>query len=327
MKKQRILSGIQPTGRLHLGNLFGAVLNWRQLQDVYESYFFIADLHALTTSYDDSKGLAGDVFHIMVDLMSAGLDPDRCTIFRQSAVPEHSELHLMLSMITPLPWLERVPTYKAKIKEMKEKDLGTYGFLGYPVLQAADILMYKADYVPVGRDQLPHLELTRAIARRFNFFYGDVFPEPKELLTEFPVLLGTDGRKMSKSYGNAIAISDTAEVIGKKVASMFTDPARVRRTDKGHPGKCPVFSYHKIFDQAKTAEIEAACKKAEIGCVDCKKMISKSLIQYLAPIHSKRSELESKPDFVYDAMVQGASKASVVAKETLTQVKKAIGLI
>lgn len=199
MKKQRILSGIQPTGRLHLGNLLGAVLNWTKLQHEFESYFFIADIHALTTAYDESKGLADDVFHIAVDLLSSGIDPEQCTLFRQSAVPEHSELHLLFSMITPLPWLERVPTYKSKIDELKDKDLGTYGFLGYPVLQAADILIYKADYVPVGKDQLPHLELTREIARRFNHFYGEVFPLPKEKLTEFPVLPGTDGRKDRKS--------------------------------------------------------------------------------------------------------------------------------
>ena len=229
--KKRVLSGIQPTGKLHLGNLIGAIENWVKLQEKHDCYFFIADLHALTSTYDDIKSLKSDIQGIAIDLLAAGLDPSKCVIFKQSDLPEHAELHLLLSMIIPLPWLERVPTYKSKINELKGKDLGTYGFLGYPVLQAADILIYKADYVPVGQDQLPHLELTREIARRFNHFYGDVFPEPKDMLTEFPVLPGTDGRKMSKSYGNTIAISDPAEVIRQKVSMMVTDPARVKKDD------------------------------------------------------------------------------------------------
>ncbi|HVN67316.1 MAG TPA: tryptophan--tRNA ligase, partial [Candidatus Sulfotelmatobacter sp.] len=228
MNKKRVLSGIQPTGRLHLGNLIGAVENWVKLQDQAECFFFIADYHALTSAYAETKDLKDNIKQVAIDLLSAGIEPEKAVIFKQSDVPEHAELHLLLSMITPLPWLERIPTYKSKIEDMKEKDLGTYGFLGYPVLQAADILVYKADLVPVGEDQLPHLELTREIARRFNFLYQEIFPEPKDALTRFPVLPGTDGRKMSKSYQNTIAMSDTPEAIRKKVGVMVTDPARIK---------------------------------------------------------------------------------------------------
>jgi tryptophanyl-tRNA synthetase len=324
--KKRILSGIQPTGRLHLGNLIGAVENWVELQEKHDCYFFIADYHALTTAYADTKGLKEDIGQLAVDLLSAGIDPEKCVLFRQSDVPEHAELHLLLSMITPLPWLERVPTYKGKIEELKEKDLGTYGFLGYPVLQAADILIYKATLVPVGEDQLPHLELTREIARRFNFLYKEVFPEPKDALTEFPVLPGTDGRKMSKSYQNTIAISDPPETIRKKVSLMVTDPARVKREDKGHPDICPVHAYYRVFAKGRKDIVASECREAKRGCVECKKELAQVLVDYLKPIHDKRKELEKHPDQLEKILIKGAEKAKKVASQTLLEAKRAVGL-
>lgn len=321
-----MLSGIQPTGRLHLGNLIGAVENWVKLQGHYECYFFIADFHALTTAYAETENLRDDIRQVAIDLLSAGLDPEKCVIFRQSDVPEHAELHLIFSMITPLPWLERVPTYKSKIEELKEKDLGTYGFLGYPVLQAADILIYKANMVPVGEDQLPHLELTREIARRFNFLYKEVFPEPKDALTEFPVLPGTDGRKMSKSYQNTIAISDPPEVIKKKVSIMLTDPARVKKEDKGHPEICPVYAYYKVFARDRIDTVASECREAKRGCVECKKELAQILVDYLAPIHAKRNKFEKDPELLEKILAEGAKKARRVASQTLLEAKKAIGL-
>jgi len=327
MEKKRVLSGIQPTGLLHLGNLIGAIENWVRLQDKYECYFFIADIHALTTVYDNIGRLPEDIKQITIDLLSAGIDPDKCVFFKQSDLPEHSELHLLFSMITPLPWLERVPTYKSKIEEMKEKDLGTYGFLGYPVLQAADILIYKANLVPVGQDQLPHIEFTREIARRFNNFYGNVFPEPDGLLTEFPVLPGTDGRKMSKSYGNTIAISDQPETISKKVSIMVTDPARVKREDKGHPEVCTVYEYYKVFAKNRADNVAVECREAQRGCVACKKELAEVLVGYLAPIHARRREFEQVPDKVAQILSAGAEKARLVAARTLTEAKHAMGIV
>ncbi len=322
----RILSGIQPSGRLHLGNLIGALQNWVKLQEKYESFFFIADLHALTTGYMNTRELKENIFQLAVDMVSSGLDPKRCTIFVQSDVPEHCELHLMLSMITPLSWLERVPTYKSKIEELKEIDLGTYGFLGYPVLQAADILIYKADLVPVGQDQLPHLELTREIARRFNNLYGDLFPIPKDLLTKVPVMPGLDGRKMSKSYGNIIAISDAPEVIEKKIISMITDPARIKKNDPGHPEICSVFAYHKIYSPAKFAETEKLCRSGSIGCTECKKSLSGAVIDSLKDIRKKRLELESDRSIIEKMLSDGAKKASAVARQTMSEAKKLMGI-
>lgn len=326
MAQKRVLSGIQPSGKLHLGNLIGALENWVKLQDQYECYFFIADLHALTTGYDNIKLLPDYIKDVAVDLIAVGLDPEKCVIFKQSDVPEHSELHLLFSMITPLSWLERVPTYKSKIDDMKGKDLGTYGFLGYPVLQAADILIYKADFVPVGEDQLPHIELTREIARRFNFFFGNVFSEPKDLLTQFPTLPGLDGRKMSKSYGNTIAISDTPEEIKKKVNAMITDPARIKRDDKGHPDVCAVFSYHKIFNKDKVAVIEKECKEAARGCVACKAEFLTHLQEYLRPIQERRAKILENPEKLDKILSEGAVKARKIAGKILSDAKKAMGL-
>jgi len=327
MKKKRALSGIQPSGKLHLGNLIGALSNWVKLQDDYECYFFIADLHALTTGYADTDKLKENILDVAIDMLSAGLDPERSKLFIQSDIPEHSELHLMFSMITPLSWLERIPTYKGQIEELKEKDLGTYGFLGYPVLQAADILIYKADVVPVGQDQLPHLELTREIARRFNNFYGEIFPLPRDLLTKVPVLPGLDGRKMSKSYGNTIAISDPPKVIAKKISEAVTDPARVKKDDKGHPDICTIFSYHKIFNDAQVKQIYADCTSAKIGCVECKKMIAAKLSDHLAPIYEKRKSLENKKDYVRQVFAEGAKKAQALARQTLQEAKSAMGIM
>ena len=326
MKKKRALSGIQPSGKLHLGNLVGALSNWVGLQDKYDCFYFIADLHALTTGYAETARLKENILDVAMDMLSAGLDPEKATLFIQSDIPEHSELHLLFSMITPLSWLERVPTYKAQIEELKEKDLGTYGFLGYPVLQAADILIYKADVVPVGQDQLPHLELTREIARRFNYFYKEVFPPPKDLLTEAPVLPGLDGRKMSKSYGNTIGISDSPETVLKKINTAITDPARVKREDKGHPDVCTIFAYHKIFNGPEAKQISIDCSKAKIGCVECKRLIAKRLNEYLAPIYEKRRMLEKRKDYVREVFIEGGKKAQVMARQTLSEAKKAMGI-
>jgi tryptophanyl-tRNA synthetase len=326
MVKKRVLSGIQPTGRLHLGNLIGAVENWVEMQAGHDCYFFIADYHALTTAYAETKDLKENIRQVAIDLLSAGIAPEKAVIFKQSDVPEHAELHLLFSMITPLPWLTRVPTYKSKIEELKETDLGTYGFLGYPVLQAADILIYKADLVPVGEDQLPHLELTREIARRFNFLYKEIFPEPKGALTKFPVLPGTDGRKMSKSYQNTIAIADPPEIIRKKVGVMVTDPARVKRDDPGHPDICPAYQFYKVFARERTETVAQECRTAKRGCVECKKELAEVLIDYLAPIHQARKELENDPAILENVLKNGAQRARQTAGATLLEAKQAIGL-
>ncbi|HTY12759.1 MAG TPA: tryptophan--tRNA ligase [Candidatus Omnitrophota bacterium] len=325
--QKTVVSGIQPSGKLHLGNLIGALENWVSLQDKYHCYFFIADLHSLTTGYDNIKKMKEDLNDLAIDLLAVGLDPAKCVIFKQSDVPEHCELHLLFSMITPLPWLERVPTYKSKIEEIKGKDLGTYGFLGYPVLQAADILIYKADFVPVGEDQLPHIELTREIARRFNHFYGDVFPLPKDLMTAVPVMPGLDGRKMSKSYNNTIALADSPETIKKKVNLMVTDPARIKKDDKGHPDVCTVFAYHKIFNKPEVDKIRRECQAGERGCVECKKAFLNDLLDYLAPIQKRRAELMDKPKLLDDILRNGMSEAKRIASVTLNEAKSAMGVL
>ena len=320
-----ILSGMRPTGNLHLGNYFGALENWSKLQEEYKCFFFVADWHALTTGYSETEDIKKYEREAVIDFIASGIDPNKSNIFLQSDVKEHAELHLLFSMITPLSWLLRCPTYKDLISNMKDKDLATYGFLGYPCLQAADILMYKAYGVPVGEDQLPHLELTREIGRRFNHIYGkEVFPEPVGLLTESKVLPGLDGRKMSKSYNNTIALSDSPEVVSKKVMSMVTDPSRIKKTDPGHPNICSVFAYHKIFNKAETPEIEVACKAGEIGCVQCKRNLNCKMAETLTPIYDTRVELENRDGYINDVLEAGAKAASEKAKITMNEVREAM---
>lgn len=325
--KKRIVSGMRPTGKMHLGHLHGALNNWKSLQKEYECFYFIADWHALTTEYADSGIIRESTMDILIDWMSIGLDPDVCTFFIQSHIPEHAELQLVFSMITPLPWLERTPTYRELLKELSQKDLHTYGFLGYPVLQAADILMYKANGVPVGEDQAPHVELTREIARRFNHLYTEVFPEPETLLAPTSKILGTDRRKMSKSYDNALFLTDTNEEIRVKVGSMITDPQRARRTDPGRPEVCNVFSFHEIYTPSETVkQIDKDCRSAGIGCVECKQIMAENLCAALEPIRAKRSELESDIDRVHRIVEKGNTRARSIAKETMITVKEAIGM-
>lgn len=325
VKKKRILSGMRPTGKLHLGNLHGALLNWVNMQDDYDCFFFIADWHALTSDYENTGSINAYVREMMIDWVSAGLTPEKSTLFVQSLVPEHAELFLYLSMITPVPWLERNPTYKDQIVQIRNKDLSTFGFLGYPVLQAADIIMYKANGVPVGIDQVPHVEITREIARRFNNFYGNVFPEPEVVLTKTSKILGLDRRKMSKSYDNAIYLSDTEKEISTKVSQMITDPARKRKSDPGDPGICNVFEFHKIYSKKEEWEpIDDQCRNAEIGCVQCKKLMAKNLIEAMKPLQEKQNYYKSKPELVEDMIFSGSQKARTVAKETMDQVKSAM---
>jgi tryptophanyl-tRNA synthetase len=326
-RRGRVLSGARPTGKIHIGHLVGALNNWIELQKKYECYFFIADWHALTTNYADTSELQNHILDNMKDYLAVGLDPAKAVLFQQSRVLEHAELHVLLSLITPLGWLERVPTYKEQRENIQDKDLGTYGFLGYPVLQSADILIYKADYVPVGEDQVSHLELTREICRRFNNYYGPVFPEPQPLLTPTPRLPGTDGRKMSKSYGNAIYLSDPEPVVREKVSNMITDPARKRRSDPGNPDICPVFAYHKLCSPKETVGmVNVECRRAGIGCVDDKKLMANNLVQFLAPFQERRAPYDKNPTAVWDVLEQGSKRASVTAEETMDGVRSAMNL-
>jgi len=348
--KKRVLSGMRPTGKLHLGNYVGALDNWVRMQDTYDCFFFIADWHALTTDYADTSRIKQNSLEVMLDWLAAGLDPARCTMFIQSHVPQHAELHLLFSMVTPLGWLERVPTYKEQRENIQEKDLGTYGFLGYPVLQAADILMYRGDFVPVGEDQVPHVELTREIARRFNMFYGrpianpfyepaapfgvtdplsaplkGVFPEPQPLLTPSPKLPGTDGRKMSKSYGNTVLLTDPEAVVRQKLKTMVTDPKRVRRTDPGDPDLCAVGDLHKLFsDQAALAKVNEGCRSAGIGCIECKGWAADALVQILNPMQERRKKYEDNPRLAWDILEEGSKRASKVADTTMQDVREAM---
>lgn len=325
MSKQRVLSGMRPTGKLHLGNYLGALKNWKEMQENYECFFFVADWHALTTEYASSSDIRAYIHEMLIDWLAVGIDPDKATIFVQSMVPDHAVLHVLLSMITPLPWLERCPTYKEQQQQLTEKDLTTFGFLGYPVLQAADILIYKAHKVPVGIDQVPHLELTREIGRRFNHLYGEVFPEPQAILTEVPKLPGTDGRKMSKSYDNCIYLSDSGEVIRNKVRNMMTDPQRKKRQDPGDPEVCPVFAYHKIFTGKEDVErIAHECRTAGIGCVDCKKILIEKMLLMLAPIHETRAALARDKKHIRDVVERGTESAGKIASETMAQVREAM---
>jgi tryptophanyl-tRNA synthetase len=398
-KRKRVLSGMRPTGRLHLGHYFGALSNWLKLQEEYDCFFFVADWHALTTHYEDTSSIAESTLQVATDWLSVGLDPAKSTLFVQSGVLEHAELHVLLSMITPLSWLERVPTYKEQIENLKDRDLGTYGFLGYPLLQAADIVIYDADLVPVGEDQVPHVELTREVVRKFDAHFGfeirpqlfsaDNVPalrailakfgleplvsgdaaasddtrtkirevlsrdareggvanflekvgpknrklfaietalhEPGPLLTETPRLPGTDGRRMAKSYGNAIWLSDPPDEIRKKVQNMMTDPQRVRRTDPGRPEVCPVFAYHKLFSSPDVISwSEQGCRSAGIGCVDCKKAMAENLVKWIEPIQERRKHFEARPQEVWDILDAGSKKAHVAARRTMKRVRNAI---
>ena len=323
--KKRILSGMRPTGPLHLGNLLGALANWVNMQDDYDCFFFIADWHALTSDYENTDLISEYSHEMMIDWLSAGLTPEKSTLFVQSRVKEHAELYLLLSMITPVPWLERNPTYKDQIVQLSNKDLSTFGFLGYPVLQASDIIMYKPSGVPVGIDQVPHVEITREIARRFNFIYRNVFPEPEAILTETPKILGTDRRKMSKSYDNAIYLSDGPDEIAAKVSRMITDPQRARRSDPGDPDVCNVFSFHKLYTDSMTVkEIDQQCRSAEIGCVECKKIMAKNLIQAFEPIRERRQYYENRPDLVKEIMQEGSDRARRIAEKTMADVRSAM---
>lgn len=324
MKKGTILSGMRPTGALHLGNYFGALENWVKLQDEYECYFMVADWHALTTGYEDTSEFKKNIYDLVIDWLSAGLDPKKSTMFLQSDVKEHAELHLLLSMCTPLSWLLRCPTYKDQLSQMKDKNITTYGFLGYPNLMASDILVYKGNVVPVGEDQLPHLELTREMCRRFNFLYGEVFPEPQPKMTKAKVLPGLDGRKMSKSYGNTIALSDSPDDIRKKVMTMITDPARIRKDDPGHPEVCAVYAFHKVFNEAEVPEIEEQCSGGKIGCVQCKRNLANKMVEYMTPIYERRQEFLKKPEIVKEILSAGAENARKVAGKTMEDVRKAM---
>jgi tryptophanyl-tRNA synthetase len=325
IEKKRIVSGMRPTGPLHLGNLHGALLNWVKMQNDYDCFYFIADWHALTSDYEDTRLISTYIRGMMIDWLSAGLSPDKSTLFIQSHVKEHSELFLLLSMITPVPWLERNPTYKDQMAQITNKDLSTFGFLGYPVLQAADIIMYKAFGVPVGVDQVPHVEITREIARRFNMLYGDIFPEPQAILTQTPKILGIDRRKMSKSYNNAIFLSDDPVSIQKTVAQMITDPQRARRSDPGNPEVCNVYEFHKIYTDQKTVKnIHTQCRSAEIGCVECKKIMAKYLADALAPIREKKAFYEAHPHLVDDIISDGCARARKIAKKTMEEVRVAV---
>jgi tryptophanyl-tRNA synthetase len=325
--KKRILSGMRPTGKLHLGHLVGALDNWVKLQDEYECFFMIADWHALMSEYANPKGLKDNLIDNALDWLACGISPEKSTIFVQSQVKEHLELYMVFSIITPIGWLQRCPTYKEQLQELTNRDLSTHGFLGYPALQAADILLYKARAVPVGEDQLPHLELTREIGRRFNSLYKkDVFPEAEALLTKSPRLLGLDGRKMSKSYANYIALSEEPQIISKKIQNMFTDPLRIRLTDPGHPQKCNVHSYYAVFAPQRKKEIDELCRKAKIGCTECKKELAGILIKILEPIQEKRNRLLKDKKQIFDILEQGRKKAAAIAQETMSEVKDLLNL-
>jgi tryptophanyl-tRNA synthetase len=325
--RKRVLSGMRSTGRLHLGNYVGALQNWVRMQDEYECFFMVADWHALTTDYADTSKIKENSLEVVLDWLAAGIDPEKSVVFIQSHVPAHAELHLLFSMITPLGWLERVPTYKEQRDNIKDKDLGTYGFLGYPVLQAADILVYKGNAVPVGEDQVAHVELTREIARRFNGFYGEVLPEPQALLTPAAKLPGTDGRKMSKSYGNTVMLTDPEPVVRQKLKTMVTDPARVRRSDPGNPDVCPVGDLHKIFSSKETlAKVNEGCRSAGIGCIECKGWAADALVQLLNPMQERRRKFEENPRLAWDILESGTERARKTAGETMEDVRAAMGM-
>ncbi len=325
-RKKTVLSGVRPTGSAHLGNYAGAMRNWVRLQDDFNCFYSIVTWHALSSEYQNSKVIKGFTFEVAVDLLSIGLDPAKCVIFVQSEVKEHAELHLLLSMITPLPWVERVPTFKDMQKELADRDINTYGYLGYPVLQAADILIYRAEIVPVGEDQVAHLELTREICRRFNRLFGEVFPEPQQMLTETPWLAGTDGRKMSKSFDNAIYLNDSPELIREKITPMVTDTRRKRRSDPGEPDDCPVFTLHRAFvEKERREELAGECRRAGIGCLECKSVVIESLDRILTPYWEKRAFYEKNPARVWEILDEGNARARRAAQKTMEAVRAAVG--
>lgn len=325
-KKKVVLSGMRPTGPLHLGHLAGPLRNWIKMQNEYRCFYTIVTWHALSSEYQNSKVIKEYTLELAVDWMSIGLDPNKSVLFVQSEVKEHAELHLVLSMVTPLPWLERVPTFKEMQRENPDKELNTYGFLGYPMLQAADILIYKADVVPVGEDQVYHLEFSREVARRFNRLYGKTFPEPQTLLSEVPRLAGIDGRKMSKSYGNAIFLQDRPQTMRQKIETMMTDARRKRRTDPGEPEDCPAFTLHKAFvSQEKREELARGCRTAGIGCLECKNVVIERLDEILSPYREKRKNFEKKPRLVWDILEEGNRRARDAAQKTMEEVRARLG--
>ena len=327
MGKKRVLSGMRPTGKLHLGHLHGTLSNWVKLQNEYDCFFFVADWHALTSEYENTGVIKDSIQDMVIDWLSAGINPDKSTLFVQSTILEHAELHLVLSMIVPLPWLERNPTYKEQLEEMTAKDLTTYGFLGYPVLQAADIIMYKASKVPVGKDQVPHLELTREIVRRFNHLYGNVFPEPEQILTEMSKVLGIDRRKMSKSYDNAIYLSESPDGIKHRVSQMITDPQRKRRKDPGDPDVCNVFSFHTLYStEDQISRVNKECRQAGIGCVECKELMTDNLIAFLLPYREKRAYYRAHGEKVTEILARGTENARTIAQKTMDEVRRAISI-
>ena len=327
MEKKTIFSGMRPTGRLQLGNLLGALDNWIKLQDKYRCLFCVVDWHALTTAYEDPALLKENTYEMVIDWLAAGLDPEESIIFRQSDVKEHAELHLLLSMFTPLSWLERVPNYKDQLQQLKDKNLSTYGFLGYPLLMAADILLYRAEAVPVGEDQIPHIEITREIARRFNYLYQKpYFPEPETILNKVKVLPGIDGRKMSKSYGNTISMSDRPDEVRKKVRQMITDPGRVRKNDPGNPSVCTAFTFHGVFNAEEVASVEQVCRRGEIGCVECKKQLAERLVSYLEPIYERRQALQKEKNYIREILADGAKRASALAAENMAEIRELMNL-
>jgi tryptophanyl-tRNA synthetase len=322
MSKKRLLSGMQPTGLLHLGNLVGALENWVRLQDEYEAFYFIADWHSLTTLYDKTEVIRQYTLEVAIDFLAAGLNPDSCAVFVQSDIKEHAELHLLLSMVTPVSWLERVPTYKEKQTSLRPESM-SYGLMGYPVLQAADILAYKAGVVPVGKDQLPHLELAREIARRFNYIYGDIFPDCNALMTNYPYVPGTDGRKMSKSYANAIYIADSPQQTVDKIRCMFTDPTKLKRHDKGHREGCSVYEMLDLFGRA---DLHEDCEAGHVGCLETKERLAGLINEYLEPVRQRRHQLAKDIDYVEDVLAAGAKKARVAVRHTLEEVRQAMGV-
>jgi tryptophanyl-tRNA synthetase len=319
---------MRPTGKLHIGHLLGALNNWVALQERYDCFYFVADWHALTSDYSDTRELTANALDNVADWIAAGLDPERSTFFVQSLVPEHAELHLLLSMVIPIPWLERVPTYKEQQEQMTDKDLSTYGFLGYPLLQTADIIIYNAHYVPVGEDQVPHLELSREVVRRFQNFYGEVFVEPQPLLTHFPRLPGLDNRKMSKSYGNAINLSDDAETVRKKVMQMYTDPKRVRADIPGTVEGNPVFVYHDAFnpDTAEVEDLKTRYRAGKVGDVEVKQKLARTMNAALDPLRERRAAVLAKPGYVRDVLFEGSARARAVATDTMARVRDAVHL-